>query len=388
MAMGPATGEEREVSPDSLSQPSSPSQAGVPVPKYQTEEKGNAQKTPKHQYPLMPLVLNEPVKRSLDYFQNQITERFQRYLDRFEIYKGLVQSHFLKLGLPPELGFLSIVESGFNPTAYSHARASGPWQFMKATGQHYGLRVTWYVDERRDPIKSTAAAARHLKDLFDRFGSWELALSAYNAGGAKISRAIKKSGSRNFWEIRKSWHIRRETKEYVPSFIAATLIALDPTKYGFVVPPTTPYAYDEVLIHKRAHLESVAEATGISLRDLKGLNPELVRFVVPLVQGGYPLKVPKGKGFMVQQRQDQIEMWTKLPPDSVTWYQVRFGDTLEDVAHKFGLTVQRLRQLNKLPDNTIRWNDRLRLRRDEDILSIEKGGGILPTCQLVPCSFW
>ncbi len=318
-------------------------------------------------YAMMPLKINRPVKRILDYYQHDIHDRFQKYLDRFEKYKKLVQRVFREAGLPPELGYLSLIESGFNTRAFSHARASGPWQFMKATGRQYGLDVTWYVDERRDPIKSTIAAAHHLRDLFDEFQSWPLALGAYNAGGPKITRAIQKIDSRDFWKIRETAYIMEETKEYVPSFIAAVLIASNPTQYGFTVNTTTPFAYDEVLVRKRVHLKSVAKTTGISIKQLKELNPELLQDIVPMVDVGYSLKVPPDKGDLVRERHDQIERWTKLPPESATWYRVRFGETLDDVAKKFGLSVQELRQLNNLKEEgLIFWNDRLRLRTDDD----------------------
>ena len=321
---------------------------------------------PSKSYALMPLVLNQHVKRNLDYFTNDIHDRFQKYLDRFARYKDLVQRVFREVGLPLELGYLSLIESGFDPRAFSRARASGPWQFMKATGNQYGLTVTWYVDERRDPVKSTVAAAQHLKDLFDEFKSWPLALGAYNAGSGKIRRAIRKSGSRDFWKIRETRYIRRETKDYVPSFIAAALIASNPSKYGFKANPAIPYGYDKVLFNKRAHLKAVAKTTGISIQNLKELNPELLRNIVPILEDGYSLKVPKGKGILVMQRHDQIEPWTKLPPMSATWYRVRYGDRLEDVAKRFGLSVLELKRLNNLTEDIIRWNDRLRLRNDDD----------------------
>jgi len=318
-------------------------------------------------YAMMPLELNRSVKRILDYYQYDIHDRFQQYLDRFEKYKNLVHRVFKEVGLPTELGYLSLVESGFNPRALSRARASGPWQFMKPTGITYGLNVTWYVDERRDPVKSTVAAAHHLRDLFDQYQSWPLALAAYNAGGPKVSRAIRKSGSRDFWKIRETEYLMQETKDYVPSFIAAVLIASNPTRYGFKVNTTPPYTYEEVLVHKRAHLKAVADTTGISFGKLKELNPELLQNIVPIIEVGYSLKVPLDKGILVREHHDQIQKWTKAPPESATWYHVRFGETLHDVAKKLGLSVQELRRLNRLKeDDLIFWKDRLRLRTDDD----------------------
>ena len=314
-------------------------------------------------YGEVPIVLNSPVERNLRYFQDGIPERFQGYLDRFEKYKPVVQQIFEEFGLPVELSYLSLVESGFNPKAYSRARASGPWQFMKATGRLYGLRVNWHIDERRDPIKSTVAAAHHLRDLYDRFGSWPLALAAYNAGSGKISRAIRKSRTRDYWKIRQSWrYIRRETREYVPRFIAATMIAMNPADYGFTITPTDPYAYNEVSIKKRVHLRSIAKATGISLEELKILNPELRRSIIPTHPEGYHLKVPLGTGVLVEKHHDQLELWKQPPPPPTQWYRVRRGDSLSVVAKRFGMSVRTLKNLNNRSGNLIRVGDRLRVR--------------------------
>ena len=314
-------------------------------------------------YGEVPLVLNPSVERNLRYFQTGIKDRFQSYLDRFEHYKPVVQQIFKEFGLPVELSYLSLVESGFNPKAYSRARAAGPWQFMKATGRIYGLRVNWHIDERRDPIKSTVAAAHHLRDLYDRFGSWPLALAAYNAGEGKISRAIRKSRTRDYWKIRKSWrYIRRETREYVPRFIAASMIAMNPTDYGFTVNPTDSYAYEEAPIRKRVHLRSIAKATGIALDELKRLNPELRRSIIPVNQAGYFLKVPLGTRTLVEEQHDQLKLWTQPPPPPTQWYRVRRGDSLSVVAKRFRMSVRTLKNLNNRRGNLIRAGERLRVR--------------------------
>jgi membrane-bound lytic murein transglycosylase D len=320
------------------------------------------------EYGTIPLVINDAVAKNLRYFQEGIADRFQSYLDRFHHYKEVVEPIFREFGLPPELMYLSLVESGFNPRAFSRARASGPWQFMKATGRMYKLNVNWYVDERRDPIKSTVAAAHHLRDLYDRFGSWPLALAAYNAGSGKVSRAIRKTGTRDFWKIRRTWYIRRETKDYVPRFIAATLIAKNPTAYGFLSPKGDRHEFEEVLIGKPVQLSAITKQTGISFEELKRLNPELRRNIVPRSKGpGYHLKVPLGMASLVAAHHETLPVWTQPPPPPTQWYRVRRGDSLSVVARRFRMKVRQLKDMNNLSSNLIRVGARLRVRgADED----------------------
>ncbi|WP_342348871.1 LysM peptidoglycan-binding domain-containing protein [uncultured Nitrospira sp.] len=318
-------------------------------------------------YGTIPLVLNDSVEKNLEYFQYGIHERFQSYLDRFHHYQDLVEPVFRELGLPTELMYLSLVESGFNPRAFSRSRASGPWQFMKGTGRVYGLDVDWYLDERRDPIKSTVAAAHHLRDLYDQFGSWPLALGAYNAGSGKISRAIKNTGTRDFWKIRQSRHIRRETKDYVPRFIAATLIAQNPTAYGFSTPDGDRHEFEEVLITKRVHLSAVTQQTGISVEELQRLNPELRRSIVPSLTGpGYYLKVPLGMASLVEELHPTLAVWSQPPPPPTEWHTVRSGESLSVVAKRFGMKVSQLKEMNNLRSNIIRVGTKLRVRGGVD----------------------
>ncbi len=319
------------------------------------------------EYGTIPLVINDAVDKNLRYFQEGIADRFQSYLDRFHHYKEIVEPIFREFGLPTELMYLSLVESGFNPRAFSRARASGPWQFMKATGRMYKLNVSWYVDERRDPIKSTVAAAHHLRDLYDRFGSWPLALAAYNAGSGKVSRAIRKTGTRDFWKIRRTWYIRRETKDYVPRFIAAALIAQNPTAYGFLAPEGDPHEFEEVLIGKPVQLSAISKQTGISFEELKRLNPELRRNIVPRTKGpGYHLKVPVGLASLVAAHHATLPVWTQPPPPPTQWYRVRRGDSLSVVARRFGMKVRQLKNMNHLSSNLIRVGAKLRVRTGVD----------------------
>ncbi len=314
-------------------------------------------------YGTIPVVVNPAVKRKILYFQTEIPDRVQEWLDRFYQYQPLVERIFAELSLPQELIYLSLVESGFQPRAYSRARASGPWQFIRSTGRMYGLKVNWYVDERRDPMKSTVAAARHLRDLYDQFGSWPLAMAAYNAGAGKISRAIQKSGTRNFWKIAQTRFIRRETRHYVPKFMALTMIATDPARFGFHAKAEGIHQYEEIHIGKPVHLRSVSKETRIVFEELRRLNPELRRSIVPPDKEGYYLKVPVGMGRHVERVASRIEEWVQ-PPPAITWYHVRPGDSLSVIAHRFRTSVRNVKSLNGLSGSLIRVGQRLRVREE------------------------
>ena len=221
----------------------------------------------------VPIVMDSSVQGHIRYFNTSIHNRFEQWLLRLSRYRPLVENIFAEFDLPSDLVYLSLVESGFNPYAYSRAKATGPWQFMKGTAKLYGLRVDAYVDERRDPIKSTVAAARYLRDLYDLFGAWPLAMAAYNAGEGKVMRALQKAQAESFTDISKTRLIRRETKEYVPRFMAATIIAKNPDRYGFPLEPSAPHEFEEVVVTRPLHFHAIANATGVPYAELRLLNP-------------------------------------------------------------------------------------------------------------------
>ena len=282
----------------------------------------------------------------------------------------MVEQVFAEFDLPLDLIYLSLVESGFNPRAYSRARATGPWQFMKGTGRLYGLRVNYYLDERRDPIKSTVAAAHHLRDLYDRFGDWPLALAAYNAGEGRVSRALRRTKGTSFREIAKTRHIRRETKEYVPRFMAAVTIAKNPGQYGFSSKVIAPQVFDEVVISKPLRLKDIAKTAGIPYKSLRNLNPELRRNVTPPKMKRYYLKVPIGSGEKVTSILKKVPTWKPSKPKRLKkgekapkgWYRVRFGDSLWKIARQFRLSVRELKARNNLTGWLIRPGDLLAIR--------------------------
>jgi membrane-bound lytic murein transglycosylase D len=243
---------------------------------------------------------------------------------------------------------------------------------MKGTAKAYGLRVDNYVDERRDPIKSTVAAARYLRDLYDLFGAWPLAMAAYNAGEGKVMRALQKAQVESFSEISKTRLIRRETKEYVPRFMAATIIARNPDRYGFSQESAEPHQFDEAIITRPVHFRAIANATGIPYEELRLLNPELRRDATPPGDEIYHLKVPVGMKAKVEQVLDRIPTY-KFPPlpakaqfataGSSRWYKVRMGDTLEKVSKRFRVPLKTLKTKNNLSGPTIRPGDFLVISR-------------------------
>ncbi|MBI4691041.1 MAG: lytic transglycosylase domain-containing protein [Nitrospirae bacterium] len=235
------------------------------------------------------------VEKNMSLFTEKIKERFSLWLSRSGKYIELMKEIIKGKNLPENIVFLPLIESGFNPNAYSVARAVGPWQFIASTARRYGLVIDWWRDERKDPVKSTEAASSYLKDLYEMFGSWNLAMAAYNAGEGKILRALNRSKSDDYWSLLGTRHIKRETKEYVPRFIAASTIAINPEEFGFKdIEYHLPLDYDEVTVNKPVDLEVAARCADTTVQVIKELNPELRRWCTPPDMSGYMLRIPAG----------------------------------------------------------------------------------------------
>lgn len=324
----------------------------------------------------IPVVIDQSVQSHIRFFNTSIRDRFEQWLVRFNRYRPLVENIFAEFNLPSDLVHLSLVESGFNPYAYSRAKATGPWQFMKGTGKVYGLRIDHYVDERRDPIKSTVAAARYLRDLYDIFGTWPLAMAAYNAGEGKVLRALHKAQAESFSEISRTKLIRLETKQYVPRIMAATIIARNPDQFGFAQNPVPPHEFEEVVVTRPLHFRAISNVTGISYNDLRLLNPELRRDATPPDEIGYHLKVPVGMSSKVLDLLERVPAH-KFPPLAMMadrevsrpkvsashWYRVRMGDTLQKISRKFGIPIKTIKTRNNISGPVIRAGELLNLTR-------------------------
>jgi membrane-bound lytic murein transglycosylase D len=294
----------------------------------------------------IPIVINERVEHFVQYFQTTARKIFVNWLARSERYIPFMKNLLREGGLPEDLVYMALIESGFNPYAYSRRKASGPWQFIYFTGKRYGLSVNWWVDERRDPEKSTIAAAKYLKDLYDLFECWYLAAAGYNAGEGKIMNAMKRYRTEDFWELTKYRYLKRETKDYVPQMIAAALIAKDPEKYGFVdIEYQEPFRYEKVNVPAVTDLRLIAKACEVSVEEIKDLNPELLRWCTPPNCQEYEIRIPLGKkdlflkNFEALPRHDKFQFKTHI---------VRKGDTLGGIARLYRVDLEPILQLNRL----------------------------------------
>ncbi len=294
----------------------------------------------------IPIVINARVEYFVQYFQTTARDTFAKWLARSERYIPFMRNLLRESGLPEDLVYLALIESGFNPYAYSRAKASGPWQFIYLTGKRYGLTSNWWIDERRDPEKSTLAAAQYLKDLYDIFECWYLAAAGYNAGEGKIATAMKRYQTEDFWELTKYRYLKRETKDYVPQMIAAALIAKDPEKYGFVgIEYQEPLRYEKVKVPEVTDLRLIAQACEITLNEVKELNPELSRWCTPPNFPEYEIRIPFGKKELFSKNFSNLYSGERFQFKS---HLVKKGDTLSKIASLYRVDLDPILEMNRL----------------------------------------
>ncbi|HEU0300702.1 MAG TPA: LysM peptidoglycan-binding domain-containing protein [Longimicrobium sp.] len=310
----------------------------------------------------LPMQVNDRVRMEMEFLLFQRREVVGRWMREADRYDEFVRDVFASYGIPRDLHHLAMVESGYRPTVRSHAGAVGMWQFMTATGRGMGLRIDTLVDERMDPVRSTHAAARHLRDLHRRFrGDWSLAAAAYNAGEGRINRGLGRFGARDFWELAERGDLARETRQYVPRLYAVTIIARDPARFGYPAPDPTlrRFAYDSVRVDLATPLSVLAQVGSLPVGELQELNPHMIRQVAPR---NYWVWVPLGQGTPLQQAFQSSEFRQR---GGYGVYRVREGESLARLAELSGVPEDRIRTLNLSANlDALRPGDRVRLFAD------------------------
>ena len=319
----------------------------------------------------VPLNFNERVKAFIDYFAIKNRDYTRNIIQKKELYFPIFSETLAKHDMPDELKYLAIVESGLRPNAVSRANAVGLWQFISSTGKMYGLHGDWYVDERMDPYEATDAASRHLKDLYRMFDSWELALAAYNCGPGNVRKAIRRSGyKKEFWEIYR--YLPRETRSYVPQFVAITYLFNHLEEHGFAETPEFFYPeLDTVQVSQYFHVETFCNQLGLCLDDMLLWNPQIKRGALPEGTKNFALRVPaEWKDSIVSKRvalydtaskvgKEHLQYLARNTPGSTygrtrIYYRVRSGDVLGTIAGQYGVRVSDIRSWNNLRGNMIR----------------------------------
>lgn len=303
----------------------------------------------------IPREVNDLVVKWVNYFTGPGRGHMAKYLGRSSRYVPLMKDILKKNGLPEDLIYLALIESGFSSGARSHAGAVGFWQFIRGTGRRYGLKISPYVDERKDFVAATEAASQYLKGLYNIFGSWYLAIASYNVGENRVMRVVMNQQTRDFWTIARSRKLPRETIDYVPKFIAAKMIAQHPSRYGFSdIDYQQPLAYDEIQVPHQISLRTLAEKAGVDAEELRSLNPMYRTDWVPVEAGGsVAIRVPLGQKDKVvayveaAKVANSMQVVSLVPVDYVR-HKVRSGDTLGGIARKYGVTIAQLRDANEL----------------------------------------
>lgn len=325
--------------------------------------------TPRAHLSPYPLVMNDQVRFFLDRFTGERREAVDLWMSRAGRYLDMIRGVLRRNGLPEDLAFTAMIESGFNPLAVSRVGAKGLWQFMAATARRYGLRVDQWVDERLDPEKATGAAAAYFRDLHAIFGSWTLAQAAYNAGEMKVIKALRASGSKDFWPLTHTVHLKRETKDFVPQIQAAVIIGRDPERYGFDVKDPDPSSLERIAVPPATDIRRLASAAGLSSEALQSLNPVLVRGITP-PGAAWDLTIP------AERREAVLTALTPAPRRTMVAqagrpsraagdphvHVVRPRETITSIAKRYGITTGDVMRMNSLEKHdSIRPGDRLRI---------------------------
>lgn len=292
----------------------------------------------------LPIELNDAVLTCVSLYQGRLKDWFEGALSRGAKYLPHIREVFASEGVPRDLAYLAMVESAFRPAAYSRAKAKGVWQFISGTGKRYGLEQDWWVDERSDTEKATRAAARYLKELYAMFGDWNLAMAGYNAGEGVIQRGIDRYKTRDYWKLRQTRALRRETRNYVPLILAAVVVAGAPEKYGIEVRPEEPVPFERVPVNGAIDLRVIAECTQTPVESLQQLNPELRRLATPAGRS-FDVRVPEGTGLRLS------ECLADLPADKRVAFRTHVvgrGQTLATIARANGVRASDVASANGL----------------------------------------
>ena len=318
---------------------------------------------------------HDRVRFYVEGFCGPMRDFFERALARSGKYRSMMADILRSEGLPEKLVYLALIESGFSTHAYSRAHALGPWQFMRATALQYGLTINSWLDERRDPVLSTRAAAAYLKDLHEKFGEWFLAAAAYNAGEGRVGTALQRSKTNDYWLLRQERkHLKLETRDYVPKFVAAAIIARQPERYGFEeISYEEPMEYDEVTINQPLRLETVARLANTEIDVIKELNPALLRNFTPPTDGGFTLRLPVGSQADFLTGYEQLAGADKI---KVSLHKVKKGELLARIAKKYKLTAKQLVKENGLKS----W----RLRPGQELIIVSHDVGAAPMASNPP----
>lgn len=301
----------------------------------------------------IPTEENPLVEKWITYFQGKGRPHMERYLARSTRYEKLMKKVLRDNGLPEDLFYIALIESGFSSRATSHAAAVGYWQFIRGTGKRYGLEINAFVDERRDPVFATQAAAEYFKGLYSVFGSWYLAMASYNVGENRVKREVMNHYTRDFWELARKKRFPRETINYIPKFIAAKLIAKDPAKYGFDgIDYMPPIEFDHITFNKPVNLHQMADKMNLNYEDFKALNPKFKGEVAPVKEGNtIALRIPPGMNeIALQAANDSVVDKVQFVADTgdTQTYRIRSGDSLYTIARRYRTTVAYLRDLNDI----------------------------------------